>query len=233
MSRRFDAHSHLPGSDVPGDPADRRVVCGTCEADWQAVLAHAASDGRVLPMLGLHPWFVAEASPDWAPRLEALLRSHRTGSGECGLDFARKEADQKVQEAAFRTQLRWAHALHRPVAMHAVRAWGRLINILREEGVPTAGALVHAYSGSPETALVLQAMGVFLSFSGDLLDPHRAKTREALRAVAPSHLLLETDGTADLGQVLGVAADIRGTTVAELERLTWDNGHRCFRELMA
>jgi len=233
MSHRFDAHSHLPGSDAPGDPADRLVVCGTCEADWQAVLAHAASDGRVLPMLGLHPWFVAEASPGWAPRLEGLLRSHLAGIGECGLDFARKEADQELQVAAFRTQLRWARTLHRPVAMHAVRAWGRLIDLLREEGVPAAGAMVHAYSGSAETARQLQAMGVFLSFSGDLLDPGRAKVREALRVVASSHLLLESDGTADLGQVIEAAAEIRGTTVAELERLTWENGHRCFKELLA
>jgi TatD DNase family protein len=209
------------------------VVCGTCEADWEAVLAHAATHGQVIPMLGLHPWFVAEAFPEWASRLEALLRSHRAGVGECGLDFARKDADRATQEAAFRAQLRLAHALHRPVAMHAVRAWGPLLDLLREECVPTAGALVHAYGGSAETAQVLQAMGVFLSFSGELLREDRPKLKEALRAVASSHLLLETDGTADLAQVLAAAADLRGVSVQELAAQTWENGHRCFKELLA
>jgi TatD DNase family protein len=208
------------------------VVCGTCEADWEAILAHAASQAQVLPMLGLHPWFVAEATPGWTSRLEALLRSHRAGVGECGLDFSRKDADRATQEGAFRAQLRLAHALHRPMAMHAVRAWGPLLDLLREEGVPAAGAMVHAFGGSAETARALQAMGVFLSFSGELLKEDRTKQKEALRAVASSHLLLETDGTADLAQVLAVAADLRGVSIQDLRAQTWENGQRCFREIL-
>jgi len=183
-------------------------------------------------MLGLHPWFVAEASADWSSRLEALLRTHRVGVGECGLDFARQETNRVAQAAAFRAQLRLAHALRRPVAMHVVRAWGPLVDILREEGVPPAGAMVHAYAGSVETARALQAMGVFLSFSGELLDEARPKAREALRAVAQSHLLLETDGTADLAQVLAAAAGIRDVPVQDLATRSWENGRRCFKEVL-
>jgi TatD DNase family protein len=208
------------------------VVCGTCEADWEAVLAHAGSEARVIPMLGLHPWFVAQASADWPSRLESLLRSHRAGVGECGLDFARKEAHREAQEAAFRSQLRLAQALRRPVAMHAVHAWGPLLEILQEEGVPPAGAMVHAYGGSPETARALQSMGVFLSFSGELLKEDRPRVEEARRAVASSHLLLETDGTADLAQVLAAAAGIRGVSIQDLAARTWENGQHCFKELL-
>jgi TatD DNase family protein len=230
VTATFDAHSHLPSGAFPA-PDQPRVVCGTREADWEAVLAHAASHNQVIPMVGLHPWFVAEASTAWAVRLEALLRSHRAGVGECGLDFARKDADRAAQETAFRAQLRVAQALHRPVAMHAVRAWGPLLALLREEGVPTAGAMVHAYAGSAETARELQAMGVFLSFSGELLKADRPKLKEALRAVASRSLLLETDGTTDLAQVLAVAADLRGVSVQDLAARTWENGQRCFKEL--
>jgi len=237
MPPLFDAHSHLPRVGAAEDPVPRRdhrrVVCGTCEADWQAVLAHAASHQQVLPMLGLHPWFVAEAAPGWAERLEALLRANSAGLGECGLDFARKAADRDGQETALRVQLRLAHDLRRPVALHVVKAWGALLEVLREEGVPASGALVHAYSGSLETARELQAMGVFLSFSGDFQKPDRLGMREALRSVPSGHLLLETDGATDLERVLEAAAGIRGIPVAELELLTWDNGSRCFRELMA
>ena len=227
----FDAHSHLTDAAIL-HPDHVRVICGTREADWEAVLAHAASGDRILPMLGLHPWFVAEASPEWAPRMEGLLRSHRTGVGECGLDFARMDADRASQESAFRIQLRLAHALHRPVAIHAVRAWGRLADLLREEGVPAAGAMVHAFSGSPETAMALQAKGVFLSFSGDLLQPGRPKLWDTLRAMDPGLLLLETDGVADLERMIATAAEIRGVPAAVLGHQTWENGRRLFRELM-
>lgn len=237
MPPLFDAHSHLPkvGAPEPVAPGrnHRRVVCGTCEADWPAVLAHAASHAEVLPMLGLHPWFVREAAPGWEARLEGLLQSHAIGVGECGLDFARKEADRSGQESALRIQLRLAHALHRPVAIHAVKAWGTLLEVLREEGVPPAGALVHAFSGSPETARALQAMGVFLSFSGALLKPEQAGVREAMRTAASSLLLLETDGSAELERVMEAAATIRGISVTDLELLAWENGSQCFKELMA
>lgn len=237
MPPLFDAHSHLPKVGAPEADVHgrdyRRVVCGTCEADWPAVLAHAASHAEVLPMLGLHPWFVREAAPGWDARLEALLRAHPAGVGECGLDFTRKEADRTGQEAVLRVQLRLAHRLRRPIAIHVVKAWGSLLEVLREEGVPPAGALIHAYSGSPETARELQAMGVFLSFSGALLKPEQAGLREAMRSIAPSHLLLETDGSADLERVMESAATIRGISVTDLELLAWENGGRCFKELMA
>ena len=179
-------------------------------------------------MLGLHPWFVAEAAPDWEARLDALLQFHRAGVGECGLDFTRETADRATQEQAFRLQLRLAHSLHRPVAIHAVRAWGRLLDLLREEGVPPAGALVHAFSGSPETAGLLQAMGVFLSFSAEVTNPTRTKIHEALRSVPSSHLLLETDGMGDLEQVIVAAAALRGVAAEDLAARTWKNGLRCF-----
>jgi len=196
------------------------------------VLTHAASNEQIIPMLGLHPWFVAEASPAWAAGLESLLRSHPAGVGECGLDFARKATDRAAQEAAFRLQLRLAHALQRPIALHGVRAWGRLVDLLREEGVSPA-AMVHAFSGSPETARTLQAMGVFLSFSGDLLNSNRPKLRESLRAVDASHLLLETDGSADLVDVVAAAASIRGVSAEDLAAQTWENGERCFKGWLA
>lgn len=232
MLSLFDAHSHLTEIPPPRE-SHHRVVCGTCEADWEPVLARAASDDHVIPMLGLHPWQVLEATPGWQIRLETLLQSHRAGVGECGLDYARKDSDRATQKALFRAQLQLAHRLHRPVAMHIVRAWGPLLDLLREEGVPAAGAMVHAYSGSPDTARSLQSMGVFLSFSGDLLNPARAKVRESLLAVENAFLLFETDGTADLEQVVVAAAELRDMPAWALAHETWENGHRCFKELMA
>lgn len=231
----FDAHSHLGH---PEAAVSRQVVCGTCEEDWDAVLERAAlgpgaGPRRILPMLGLHPWRVPAASSQWMERLESLLRSHRAGLGECGLDFARGKTDRIAQEAAFRLQLRLARALHRPVAIHAVRAWGRLIDLLREEGVPAAGALIHAFGGSPETARTLQDMGLYLSFSGDLLKPGRERLRASLMAVDEGRLLLETDGAADLAAVIPEAARLRGVPVEELAARTCENGERCFKELMA
>lgn len=227
----FDAHSHLPVAPAPV-PEHPRVVCGTREGDWEAILAHAGSQPGVLPMLGLHPWFVAEASPDWAARLDALLRRNRMGIGECGLDFARATAGRSLQLEVLRTQLQLAHQHRRPVALHVVKAWGPLLEVLRTEGVPQAGAMVHAFSGSVETAAVLQAMGIFLSFSAQGLAPDHTSAQAALRTVPSSLLLLETDGTADLPATVLRAAELRGVAAEDLALRTWKNGQRCFRELL-
>jgi len=232
MGRGFDAHCHLPLRESTWS-GQVQVVCGTALADWAALLEAAATRKGVLPMLGLHPWQAAAAPTQWASHLEALLRQHRAGVGECGLDFSLRGVDRSAQEDAFRRQLRLAQALHRPVAIHAVRAWGRLIEVLQEEGVPPAGALVHAFGGSPEMARRLQAMGLHLSFSGDLLKPGREALGATLRAVAQDRLLLESDGSAHWAQVLEVAAHTLGVPAEDLAAQTWENGQRCFKELLA
>ena len=48
-----------------------------------------------------------------------------------------------------------------------------------------------------------------------------------------SHLLLETDGTADLVRVVAAAASIRGVSAENLAAQTWENGQRCFRGWLA
>ena len=69
--------------------------------------------------------------------------------------------------------------------------------------------------------------------AGDLLKPDRPKVREALLSVDASHLLLETDGTAELDRVVETAAALRGVSAEVLATQTWENGQRCFKELLA
>lgn len=235
MPACFDAHCHLqdltPGGvegalDRARAAGVRRLACcATGESDWEAVLAIAADHPEVVPLLGLHPWKVAEARPGWEDRLEALLAGHRAGVGECGLDFARRPVLREAQVQALRLQLRLALRLGRPLALHCVRAWGTLKALLAEEGVPPAGALVHAFGGSVETARELQDLGLWLSFAA----PGRA-----LPAVREDRFLLESDGTepAGLPALAALAAPLRDRSAAELAELTHRNGERFFKEIL-
>jgi TatD DNase family protein len=191
-------------------------------------------------MLGFHPWEVAEASPGWETRLEALLLQHRAGLGECGLDFARRPFDRETQLRIFRLHLRLAARLHRPVAIHCVRAWDTLKALFAEEGLPRAGAMIHAFSGSAEMARELQKLGLLLSFSSRLADPAAARLRSALAAVQDDHLLLESDAPGPAAREPGVlsglleqAAAVRGCSIAHMAGITHRNGERFCREAMA
>jgi TatD DNase family protein len=231
----FDAHCHL--QDLPPGGVDaalararaagvqRLACCATGESDWEAVLAIAAVHREVIPLLGLHPWKVADARPGWEARLEALLAGHRAGVGECGLDFARHPVLREAQVQALRLQLHLAIRLGRPLALHCVRAWGALKALLAEEGVPPAGVLVHAFGGSAETVRELQDLGLWLSF---------ATPGPALAAVRDDRLLLESDGTepAGLPALAALAAPLRNWSVADLAELTRRNGDRFFKEIL-
>ena len=82
----YDAHNHL--QDVRLAPhlegvlarldeveLKHAVVNGTREEDWNGVIQVCAKDNRLLPALGLHPWYVRERSTEWKKKLLEMARS--------------------------------------------------------------------------------------------------------------------------------------------------------------
>jgi len=169
-------------------------VCnGTREQDWSEVLSLAGQNEGILPCLGLHPWFVKERSQNWLSRLEKILHETKACVGEIGLDRWVAGRDESTQEACFREQLRVAVKLDRPVSIHCVRAWDWLMKVLREEPVPKAGFLLHAYSGPVELIEPLADRGAYFSFAGTVLQGNKGQAHHALRMIPSERLLLETD----------------------------------------
>jgi len=223
------------------------VCCGTREQDWDATRSLSRLHGDVIPMLGLHPWFIDEASPDWFERLEERLTLERAGLGECGLDFAIKDADRLRQEQVFRDQLALARRLNLPVSIHCRRAWESLVTITKEIGLPSAGAAIHSFSGSAEVARQLQALGYFISFSCSLANPENQRGAKAVLAVAEDRLLFETDAPdipppgvlvshnepANISLVAEAAARLRGTDERGLAGKVHQNSLRIFGRLLA
>ena len=176
-----------------------RMFCNaTREEDWQAVinLADRGKDGGggqvIVPFLGIHPWFAESAGTGWEERLFARLQECPAGIGEIGLDKCCR-ADFDRQQRVFEAQLRMASALRRPVAIHCVKAWGLLLEILEHlaaaKQLPTI--MIHAYGGSTETLQRLIGLGCFISFSCRLIADH--KHHSSFLATPLPRLLLETD----------------------------------------
>ena len=206
MSACFDAHNHLqdprfaPHLDEIVDAmqeagVERCVVNGTCEEDWPRVteLARRFPD-LVLPSYGLHPWFAADRSPDWLTTLTEHLDAHpQAGLGECGLDRWIKDYDLNDQREVFLAQLSLAADRNLPLSIHCLKAWGPLLDCLRDHPLPARGFLLHSYGGSRELVAELASLGAWFSFSGAFLHPRKAARRDAFLAVPPDRLLVETD----------------------------------------
>lgn len=196
-----DCHCHLhllpPEISISGLMASagigRWVVNATCEAEWPAVTALAAAwPGRIIPAYGIHPWRAAEVLPGWEQRLVGYLERDPSATvGECGVDGV-VAVDMALQGAVFRSQLRVARELHRPLSIHVVRAWAALHDAFARERPPQR-FLLHAYSGSVETARQLARQGAWFSFNGAFLDPRRERLHQVFWQLPPDRLVLETD----------------------------------------
>ena len=236
--RYLDSHCHLQAGRLTpteeGTTGRTRMLCNaTSEADWQAVLALATARQEVVPFLGIHPWFAASAGAGWEQRLRALLEQIQAGIGETGLDRCCR-TDFASQQRIFVAQLQMASELRRPLVIHCVKAWGRLLELLEQNPAPLPPIMIHAFSGSTETLQRLIRCGCFISYSTRLAT--ESKLHPSCRATPLTSLLLETDAPAQLNNKIAfdepaaikglyqLAADLRGMALNEFCREIWNNG---------
>ncbi|OGR43684.1 MAG: hypothetical protein A2X35_08465 [Elusimicrobia bacterium GWA2_61_42] len=245
-TRFFDAHDHLQDYPSAAGAAEalhlaaeagvELMLCnGTNPGDWEAVLALAAGNKGVRPCFGLHPWFLKEGAPGWLEALEAMLLRVPSCVGEIGLDGGQNATHPARQEAVFTAQLRLAKKLGRPACLHCVKAWGRMLNIIKEE--KPGPFLLHSYGGPAEMLKEFASLGGYFSFSGAIMDAGREKLKRALLAAPADRLLFETEapeadapgwraGPAGVVEVVSAAAAILGRSPEELAALAWANGNK-------
>lgn len=207
-----DAHVHL--ADAAYD-VDRALViararragvevfccCGLTVADGPRLRAVAAEAGGVAAV-GQHPWRAADLDESTlADALAAIREQNPDTIGEIGLDATRAatDAQREHQRRVFRAQLALARELDVPVVLHAVRAMPEVLTILRRDGLPRRGGMVHAWSAPPDLADDAVAAGLYLSFSPLVLKPRAARVRAAAARVPPDRQLVETDAPSGAG----------------------------------
>ncbi|HIA03984.1 MAG TPA: TatD family deoxyribonuclease [Myxococcales bacterium] len=252
----IDAHCHLdfPVFDEDRDEIMARaaaagvrgfIVAGVQQACWarQEALAKRYSNVRVA--LGIHPHVAARMSPqEIETSLMELDRRAEFAMGEMGLDGSRycPRGSLPQQSEVFRAQLALARTHNLPVILHILAAHGSAYDILKRDGVPEAGGMVHSYSGSAEMVRNYQDLGLYISFSGSIT---RSTARRALKAVASvdeERLLVESDcpdqrpegrkGSRNLPEwltdVVAAVAAVRNTSREQVAETTAVNTCRLF-----
>ncbi|CAF2343439.1 unnamed protein product, partial [Brassica napus] len=203
----FDAHCHLQDpriiskaphliSSAVASGVSAFAVNGVSEKDWNLVKEMGVKYPSVVPCFGIHPWYVAERSPQWFETLKSLFETTPTAAiGEIGLDKGSKgrEIDFSDQVGVFRQQLELAKELNKPASIHCVRAFGDLLEITKSVGPFPAGLILHSYLGSAEMVPEFAKLGAYFSFSGFLMSMSEKKAKKMLKAVPSDRILLETD----------------------------------------
>ncbi|KAJ3680084.1 hypothetical protein LUZ60_016362 [Juncus effusus] len=212
--RLFDAHCHLQDARFAGAAPGlirtavdsgvlRFAVNGVSEKDWSVVKEMSDQYACVIPSFGLHPWYVAERSPNWFDSLNGFfLDTPCAAVGEIGLDKGShgKTIEFGEQVEVFQKQLELAKELKRPVSVHCVRAFGDLLEILKKTGPFPEGIILHSYMGSKEMISELSNLGSYFSFSGFLTSMKEQKAKNMLKSVPKDKILLETDAPDGLSQ---------------------------------
>ena len=210
----LDSHLHLQDPRLEGIRAEvfrraveagiGRMLCNaTRERDWPEVLQLSATFPSVIPFIGIHPWYADPLETAWDRRLEAVIAINCCGIGEAGLD-GKCPIPIASQERVLAIQLGLAAEHQRPVALHCVGAWGRLIDML-ERLVKTAGLpplMIHSFGGSLETMHRLVNLGCWISFSARLIDRDRQTLQQVFCETPLERILLETDSPDQLPQAL-------------------------------
>ncbi len=198
----------------------------------------------VFAAVGVHPHDARECTPERIARLRDLAASKKVVAiGESGLDFHYMQSPAEAQEASLRAHLALAAALGLPIVIHCRHAERRLVEIVREAGIPPRGGVIHCFTGDAGAAREFLAIGFCISFSGIITFKNAAPIREAAAMVPDDRVMVETDAPylapepyrgkrnepAYVNRTLEMLANLRRVDAAALGAQVITNAARLFR----
>ena len=216
--------------------------------EFPRVLALAEQQaGDSFPQLyatvGVHPDNADCEEPDVARLVELGSHPRVVAIGETGLDYYWHKDAPEWQRARFRTHIRAARELGKPLVVHTRNAADDTLRLMREEGAAEVGGVMHCFTESQAVADAALELGFHISFSGIVTFRSAKELKEVARNVPLDRLLIETDApylapvphrgqTNEPAYVRHVAEEIARLRDEPLERIaqaSTDNFHRLFR----
>lgn len=224
-------------------------ICTTME-EFAQVHGLAMAHDNIWATAGVHPDTEGLSEPS-VDDLVALGQLPRVlAIGETGLDYfrlgTRTIADMEWQRERFRTHIRAARLLGKPLVIHTRSASDDTLAILREQGedggAGAAGGVFHCFTETEKVARAALDRGFFISFSGILTFKTAQDLRDVASFVPLDRLLIETDSPylapvphrgktntpALVPWVAQQLASLRNMTVEAMGELTSRNFDRLF-----
>lgn len=250
----FDTHAHM---DDRAFDQDRQELMASLPQQGVGLLMNpgcSLASSRNADALSKEFDFVYAAvgsHPDAADEVDdAVLEEYRKlcklnskikAIGEIGLDYHYEDIPRELQLKAFRAQMELAAQLDLPVIVHERDAHADGMAVVDE--FPTVKGVFHCYSGSAEMAQELVKRGWYIGFTGVLTFKNARKAVEVAASIPMDRLVLETDcpymapepfrGKRNhpgyLYRMAERLAEIRGVSVEEVHRITYENGKRLYR----
>lgn len=201
----FDTHTHLNASQFDGietkivERALEQQVAYLAVVGFDAVtieksLQLSEQFRNIVSVVGWHPTEAISYTPQIETQLQMWLEHPNVRMlGEIGLDYYWDTSPVDVQKNIFRRQIAIAKEHGLPITIHNRDATDDVYRILKQEGVPQAGGIMHSFGGNAEQAMQFVELGMHISFSGVLTFKKSEEVRQAALVVPYERLLIETD----------------------------------------
>ena len=161
-------------------------------ADFYRVLKIAEQYPFISASVGSHP---NEMDEDVDIHTLLDLGSHPKviAIGETGLDYFRASDNLDRQQERFRTHIRAANTLQKPLIVHTRNAKVDVLRIMQEENAAMAGGVMHCFTEDWETAKKAIDMNFLISFSGIVTFNNATTLQEVAKKIPLEKMLIETD----------------------------------------
>ena len=209
----IDTHAHLNFSDFEND---REEIIGRClandiwiinigadyETSQKAVEIAEKYEKGVYVAVALHPHDVSTEKFDYKKYKDLAENKKVVAIGECGLDYAFCEDDekiQKLQQKVFIQHLKLAKEVNKPVIIHSRRLFPEILEILKTQNPasPAGGSqlktrgVLHCYMGRWSYAEEYLRLGFYISFTG--LITYAPDYDKVIKNTPLERILIETD----------------------------------------
>jgi TatD DNase family protein len=143
----------------------------------------------------------------------------------------------------FRTHIRAAINVGKPLIIHTRSAAEDTLRIMKEEGAYQVGGVMHCFTETLDVALAAIDMGFYISFSGIVTFKNALQLKEVAQAIPLEKMLVETDSPylapapfrgktnqpAYVKYVAQEIANLRGISLNEVMQATTKNFFTLFK----
>ena len=220
------------------------ALCVSVTLDkFPEVLNLATQFDNFYASVGVHPDYEDIQEPTVEELVSLAEHEKIVAIGETGLDYFRLTGDLEWQRERFRTHIRAAVLVNKPLIIHTRSAADDTLRIMQEEGANRVGGVMHCFTESLDVALAAIELGFYISFSGIVTFKNAVQLKTVAQAIPLNRMLVETDSPylapipfrgktnqpAYVKYVAQEIANLRGISLEELMSATTQNFFTLFK----
>lgn len=252
----FDSHCHLDDEKFEEDrqaviekifssEVSRLISAGYSLESSKRALELANTYSQIYTVSGISPNDIPENVEKLQAEIneiEKIAKNEKVvGIGEIGLDYYWSKENKELQKSAFIKQIELANKLVLPIVIHTREAVMDTIEILKKYPVNKKGVF-HCCPLNPELIKEALKLGFYISFAGPVTFKNSKNADEVIRLVPDERMLIETDSpylspepnrgkrndSSNVRYIAEKIANVKGYTLEEVAKITYDNACRIF-----